>query len=131
MEGVLDLSVTIGTYSRCCMLQQIFMVKMNLSYNSIIDRPLFHEINIVINNKYLNLKSLINKRVTTMRRRQLISRRCNSSFLNEKNTLILGHKKPIKEKLEIRIEIVKELKEVSLFSKENAFTKIGSTLDPK
>jgi len=93
------------------------MVKMNLSYNSIIGRPFFHQINIMINNKYLAIKSLTNKRVTTMRRRQLTSRRCNSSFLNEKNTLILGHKTPIKEKLEIIIEIVEELKEVSLLSK--------------
>jgi hypothetical protein len=47
----------------------------------------------------------------------LISRRCNSSFLNEKNTLILGHKTPIKEKLGIRIEIVEELKKVNVLSK--------------
>jgi hypothetical protein len=43
----------------------------------------------------------------------------------------VDHIVPIKEKLEIRIKVVKELKDVSLYLKENTFTMIGSTLGPK
>ena len=94
INSVLNFLVIIKTYPRCCMLQQTFMViKMNLFffYNAIIGRLLLYKINAVINNRYLTMKFLIDKGVTTIKGSQIISRICISTCLKGKNTLYVQY----------------------------------------
>lgn len=48
---------------------------MNLSYNVILNKPFFHEINAVISSKYLIMKFPTVKGVTIMKGSQLILKR--------------------------------------------------------
>jgi len=62
VKGVLNLSVIIGIYPKCRTLQKTFMViKTDLSYNTILRRPLLYKINVIINTEYLTMKFLIKK----------------------------------------------------------------------
>jgi len=78
VEGALNLPVIIITYSKCCILQQTFMmIKIDLVYNVILGRSFFwHKINTVINTIYLIMKFPINKRVVMVKENQLVFRIC-------------------------------------------------------
>lgn len=55
-----------------------------------------------------------------------------STCLKRKSIILcMDHRVPVKEKHEIRIKVVKGLKEVSLYLKENTFIMIDSTLGPE
>lgn len=101
---------------------------MNLSYNIILSRTLIHEINTVINNRYAAINFLSNKGMDIVRGSQLIFRMCTLTCIKRKNTLCVDHIMPVKEKLEIRIKTIEELKEVNLYQEENIFSKTRSTL---
>jgi hypothetical protein len=68
VKGVLELPVMIGIPPRCTSLQQHFiMIDMTLAYNAILGRPLLHQINVVINTRYLALKFPTQYGVATLR----------------------------------------------------------------
>lgn len=68
VKGVLELPVMIGIPPRCTSLQQHFiMIDMTLTYNVILERPLLHQINVVINTRYLALKFPTQHGVATLR----------------------------------------------------------------
>lgn len=57
VKGALELLIIMGSLPRCVLLQQNFMViDITLAYNVILGRPMLHQINIVINTRYLTLK---------------------------------------------------------------------------
>jgi hypothetical protein len=57
VKSALELLIIMGTLPRCVLLQQNFMViDIALAYNVILGRPMLHQINIVINTRYLALK---------------------------------------------------------------------------
>jgi len=105
------------------------VIMMNFSYNIILGRSLIRKINIVVNNRYVTIKFPTNKGMAIMRGSHLISRICTLTCIKRKNTLCVDHIVPMKEKLEIKIKNIEELKKVSLHQEENAFFKTRSTLD--
>lgn len=68
MKGVLKLPIMIGIPLWCTSLQQHFiMIDMTLAYNAILGRPLPHQINVVINTRFLALKFPTQHGVATLR----------------------------------------------------------------
>ena len=67
VKGALELRTVMGTLPKCVSLQQNCMViDMALAYDVILGRPLLHQINIVINTRYLALKFSTQKGVAIL-----------------------------------------------------------------
>lgn len=62
---------------------------MSLAYNTILEKPLLHQINAFINTRYLTLKFLTYKGVDTIWDNQTSSRQCAFSCLKGKKALVV------------------------------------------
>lgn len=75
------------------------------------------------------MKFLTNKGMYSMRGSQLISKRCTSTCLKRKKTLVLDQLRSLTEHIEVKVEAFEELKEVRLGKSEGIVIKLGSTLE--
>jgi len=68
VKGAMRLTVIIGSVPCCVTLQQTFMViDTHLLYNSIIGRPLLHQLSAVVSTKYLALKFPTSEGITAVK----------------------------------------------------------------
>jgi len=130
VKGAVGLTVIMRSIPYCVTLQQTFMViDTHLPYNAIIGRPLLHQLSVVVSIKYLALKFLTSKGITTVKGNQEVSRECANTCLKGKKALLIDRPETYEEKPKVRIEVVEELVKVCLGPREKEVTKVGCTLN--
>ena len=106
------------------------VIKINLAYNTIIRRPLLHDINITINTKCLTLKFPTKDNVVTISGNQLIFYKYIFSCLKMKKTIMFNNQKGLTlNRRESSTKFIRELQDMVLKEEYlDSLMKIGSTL---
>jgi hypothetical protein len=64
------------------------VIKIDLTYNIVLERPLLYKINILISTKFLVMKFSMNKRMNNIERNQLMLIKCNITCLKGKKYIM-------------------------------------------
>jgi len=113
MKNVLELHVVMGTPLKCVSLYQSFMmIDMALTYNVILERPFLHQINVVINTRYFKVPNSEGSSHITGKSDNL--KTMCTTCIKSKKMLISDYKRSLKERIKIRTEAIKKLKDICL-----------------
>jgi len=113
MKNVLELHVVMGTPLKCVSLYQSFMmIDMALTYNVILERPFLHQINVVINTRYFEVPNSEGSSHITGKSDNL--KTMCTTCIKSKKMLISDYKRSLKERIKIRTEAIKKLKDICL-----------------